>query len=154
MNSSGTPNFGPVPGSTPAADVASGAVLSLCDVPADAARIAGARRALHRWLGVLPVGDGVAADVVAACYEAMANVVEHAYRDRAGPATLEVAAEFREADRRLTVAVTDRGCWRAVPADVDRGTRGHGLALIRLLSSEAAVDPGPGGTRVTMTWRM
>lgn len=140
------------PAPHPGPGASTGGTLTFRHVPAEAPAINGVRHVLRSWLRALPLGDEIVTDVVSACYEAMANAVEHAYRDRGRGGTLDVAAEFRSAERRLTVAVSDRGRWREVPSASERGARGHGLPLIRLLAPESVVTAGPEGTRVTMSW--
>jgi len=105
------------------------------------------RRLLADWAA----GEGLDEDTVDAIvlsgYEAMANAVEHAYREQgAGP--VDVYADH--ADAMVTVRVTDRGRWRAPPSDP--GVRGRGLVLIHGLGSDARVASSEYGTTVTMTW--
>ena len=100
------------------------------------------RTALRRWLresGVAPADEN---DVLVACGEACANVVQHAYG--ATPGDMEI--EARLVDGSVEISVRDQGEWRP-PAD--RGG-GWGLQLIRGLMDTVDVDRGSGGTEVTM----
>jgi serine/threonine-protein kinase RsbW len=120
-----------------------------CRVPAVAERLVQLRRALADWVGRLGVTAQIVEDVVLATYEAMANVVEHAYRGCVS-GLLDLRAH---ADRmRDVITVTDYGRWRPPPAD--RGARGRGLPLIHSLAQRAEISPGRRGTTVTMTYRM
>lgn len=61
--------------------------------------------------------------LLSAAGEAVANAVEHAYRDReAGPVTLEASAS----ERTILVEVRDRGVWRESGSSAQRG-RGRGI---------------------------
>ena len=105
------------------------------------------RRLLADWAA----GEGLDEDTVDAIvlsgYEAMANTVEHAYRE-AGAGLVDVFADH--ADHVVTVTIADRGRWRTPPADP--GGRGRGLVLIHGLGTEARVASSAAGTTVTMTW--
>lgn len=108
--------------------------------------LASLRRMLAGWAR----GQGLEPDTVEAIvlcgYEALANVVEHAYGGRDG-GDVELAAS--RADRVVTVTVVDHGRWRAARSS---GERGRGLVLIRGMASRAEVDSSANGTAVTMTW--
>jgi serine/threonine-protein kinase RsbW len=120
-------------------------------VPAVKERLQHLRRVLADWATRVGLLAETVNDLVLAAYEAMANVVEHAYRDqRTG--TLDLHA-FADLDNHVvTVTVTDHGDWRPPPHDP--GLRGRGLSLIRGLTQHAAVDSGTDGTTVTMTFPM
>jgi PAS domain S-box-containing protein len=111
-------------------------------------RLAGLRRELRGWLAAVGVDGEAAADVLLACGEAAANAVEHAFPD--GPGELSVELRLA-AGRELTVRVADTGRWRRVPAP---GDRGRGLPLMRAVMDWVRVDPGEGGTVVTMRRRL
>jgi serine/threonine-protein kinase RsbW len=119
--------------------------------PATAERLAPLRRALADWATRIGVARHVIEDLVLATYEAMANVVEHAYRNCAG-GLLDLRARADRAHDTLTVTVTDHGQWR--PPPLDRGRRGRGLSLIRNLAERAEVRSTCRGTTVTMTYPM
>jgi anti-sigma regulatory factor (Ser/Thr protein kinase) len=85
--------------------------------------------------------------VVLSGYEALANVVEHAYGvDDGGAVELHATRVGRE----VTVVVVDRGRWQVPSAGPVDG--GRGLALIHGLSTRTDVSSTDRGTTVTMTW--
>lgn len=102
------------------------------------------RWAAHTGLSTLTVGD-----LVLACYEALANAVEHAYPSGGGPVDLVAA---RTADRRVLVTVRDYGRWRPPPSDP--GTRGRGLPMIKALAHRAEIQQDLHGTIVYMEWQL
>jgi anti-sigma regulatory factor (Ser/Thr protein kinase) len=111
-------------------------------------KLAGLRRELRGWLAAVSTDDDTTADVLLACGEAAANAVEHAFPDEPG----ELMVELRlSADRGLTLRVADTGRWRRVPAP---GDRGRGLPLMHAVMDSVRVEPGEGGTVVTMRRRL
>jgi anti-sigma regulatory factor (Ser/Thr protein kinase) len=106
--------------------------------------------ALRRLLAGWASGQGLEVDTVHAIalsgYEALANVVEHAYGDQDGGA---VELDAARVDRVVTVTVADHGQWRSARSS---GDRGRGLVLIRGLGSRSEVAGSEAGTTVTMTW--
>lgn len=117
-----------------------GLPLSL-ELPAWPRELANLRRALRTWLRRAEVQESVAAEIVVAVNEAAANAVEHAY----GLRDARFGVEARREDGAVVVTVRDRGRWREPRPGSERG---RGLALIRSLMDEVAVDPGPTGTTV------
>lgn len=104
------------------------------------------RRELNSWVLAVGVSKKVAYDLVLGCYEAMANVVAHAYP--AGTAgVVDVSARLRNND--IIVTVTDRGRWEP---GTDTAGGGLGLALIRRLSDGMDLRRDEHGTRVRMLW--
>jgi serine phosphatase RsbU (regulator of sigma subunit)/putative methionine-R-sulfoxide reductase with GAF domain/anti-sigma regulatory factor (Ser/Thr protein kinase) len=96
------------------------------------------RRWLHRW----GAGDDEVYDITVAVVEAATNAVEHAYAP--GRALFEVDAHH--ADGVVTVAIRDRGRWRA-----PRGThRGRGLSMMRALMESVDVHQDERGTEVVL----
>lgn len=92
--------------------------------------------------------DRTTADAVElACYEAMANVVMHAYGDDEGPLGVSATAY----PDRLQVVVSDEGQWRN-PTPQTHPDGGMGLDLISRLAHRANIDAHPDGTIVSMTW--
>ena len=115
-----------------------------CSVEADAAVL---RRRFHAWISLLTDPD-TADDLTLAVYEALANVVDHAYGHEGVPGPMMLRAEVTDAaPTTVTVTVTDHGAWRT---GTDPGTRGRGLALVRGLTTEASVLSSPAGTTVRM----
>lgn len=120
-------------------------------VRAEASQVTMLRQALDRWLSGLRLAEVGGQDVLLASYEALANAVEHAYRDGAS-GTLDLEATLIPGDRQVEVAIIDRGSWRANDTDPGTSSRGHGLTLINSLSDTATVAPAETGTVVTMRW--
>lgn len=123
----------------------------------------GVRTDLVGWVlaaGGCPEGaalDERLEDVATALYEALTNVVDHAYPD--GPGPLRVTARLAVADGSvgrgpdppwLEIEVADRGGWRPAPADP--GHRGRGLLLLSRLADGHEVHRGRDGTRVRLWW--
>jgi anti-sigma regulatory factor (Ser/Thr protein kinase) len=117
-------------------------------LPAAPERLAGLRRQLRAWLAAVGAADDAADDVLLACGEAAANAVEHAFPDGPGELTVELRLS---ADRALIMRVADTGRWRRVPAP---GDRGRGLPLMHAVMDSVMVEPGEGGTVVTMRRRL
>lgn len=122
---------------------------------ADAARV---RRRFRAWVGELADPD-IADDLTLAVYEALANVVDHAYHPaeadvdatEPGPMRLWAAASAPlPAGRALVVTVSDRGVWRRPR---DPGWRGRGLPLVHSLTT-ASLLVSAGGTTVQMHRRV
>ncbi|WP_345420695.1 ATP-binding protein [Actinomycetospora chlora] len=96
-------------------------------------------------------------DVASGLYEALTNVVDHAYTGGPGPIhlvarlTLSDGAEHdAPAHPWLEIEVADRGDWR--PADDDPGHRGRGLLLLSQVTDGHEVERAPDGTRVRLWW--
>ncbi|MGK5685031.1 SpoIIE family protein phosphatase [Actinoplanes sp. URMC 104] len=112
-------------------------------IGADRMQIALLRADLRGWLtahGVEPVCRDA---VLLACSEAVANAIEHGYRDDPFGMIDVVATVTADA---VEVRVTDRGTWRGPVTDV---ARGRGLQLIRESMDQVLFDRGD-GTTVTM----
>jgi serine/threonine-protein kinase RsbW len=124
--------------------VALGAELTLVrTIPADSTQIARLRKELRGWLTAHAVDDDSGHAVLLACSEAVANAIEHGYReDPAG--VVEVAA--RVLPDAVEIQVRDRGSWRPERSEI---ARGRGLDLIYQLMDEVSVDRDE-GTTVTM----
>jgi anti-sigma regulatory factor (Ser/Thr protein kinase) len=105
------------------------------------------RRHLVSWLR-RRAGDEVgrqADDVVLACWEAMANVLDHAYRGR--PGLIDVRARID--DDVLIVTVADQGRWATL---AERADGGRGLRLIQALVDGLDLRSTDNGTVITLTW--
>lgn len=118
-------------------------------VPAVAGRLAGLRHALAQWAARVGLTDEDAEALVLASYEAMANSVEHAYRDRT-QGLLDLRGEIDESQGRVVITVTDYGQWQ--PPQPSGGLRGRGLPLIQGLTATSTITPTTSGTTVTMFW--
>jgi serine phosphatase RsbU (regulator of sigma subunit)/anti-sigma regulatory factor (Ser/Thr protein kinase) len=115
-------------------------------LPAEPRTLAQMRRTLRRWLREAGVAPNDENEIVVACGEACANVVQHAYA--AAPGVVELEAT-RVGDS-IEVSVRDQGGWR--PA-ADRGG-GWGLSLIEALMDSVDVQRAPDGTEVRMRRRV
>jgi len=110
--------------------------------PATLASVGAARRAVRRFAAELDVDlDGV----MLAVTEAVANVVVHAYVDRA-PGTVELSGEASAAE--LELVVRDHGGGLAA-GGASRGA-GLGLPIIRRLAQRVELDDAPDGVVLTM----
>jgi serine phosphatase RsbU (regulator of sigma subunit)/integral membrane sensor domain MASE1/anti-sigma regulatory factor (Ser/Thr protein kinase) len=111
-------------------------------LPAEARMLVQVRGAVRRWLRESGIAHDDTAEILVACGEACANVVQHAYSGSTDPGPLEV--EARVTHGRLEMQVRDHGRWRA-PAD--RGG-GWGLQLMQGLMDDVDVEHTPAGTIV------
>ncbi len=110
-------------------------------LPADTASVRAVRAELKRWLGDrLPAEDVY--DIVLACSEACANVVEHAYALRRGE--LEVEGDVSASES--TIVVRDFGRWRAPRSS----NRGRGTPLMETIMDDVSINSGESGTEVVM----
>lgn len=135
-------DFDPVPGVGPSEFV-------FLDVPAHGEAISGIRHALVGWLGITDFDDDRSADIALAVYEAMANVVEHAYRDMDTTGTLDLRAGYSTVERALQVVVVDHGVWqRPAPNPM----RGNGIPLMTALCDGVSIGHSDAGTSVLMNW--
>jgi PAS domain S-box-containing protein len=118
----------------------------LLRLPAEPYVLASLRQTLRRWLKEIEATPEVANDILIACGEACANVIQHAYGAKEG--LLEV--DLVLLDGTVEVTVRDRGTWR--PSSGRDG--GHGERLMRGLMDSVDVDSGSGGTIVQMKRRL
>jgi serine/threonine-protein kinase RsbW len=102
------------------------------------------RHELVGWMCARGVAAEKAQDIGLASYEAMTNIVMHAYPSgTVGVLELDAAISPHS----IAVTVADRGRWHnGTPGD------GYGLTLIHRLSEHAEVVRGEHGTMVLMTW--
>ena len=121
------------------------------DIPATADQLPRIRRALTAWVQHLGVSADDATGVVLATYEAMANVVTHAYPHQQG--TFDVHAAYCHDQRYLTITVSDRGRWRLWSSN-SATHQGMGLQLIQALAADATVERGARGTTVRLGWHI
>lgn len=129
------------------ASVAHGTVLRLCH-SAHPAELRWIRRYVAAWADQHALPEHVLIDLQLAVGEAVANAVEHAYRDTE-PGTVDVGAEIRCTPGRdlvVAVRVTDHGSWRPVP--LVRGYRGRGLMVIERLARRVVVSGSRLGTEI------
>ena len=114
-------------------------------IGADRMQIALLRADLRGWLDAHGVDSPCRDAVLLACSEAVANAVEHGYRDDPFGMIDVVATVTADA---VEVRVTDHGTWRGATD----AARGRGLQLIRQSMDQVLFDHG-GGTTVTMRRR-
>ncbi len=125
--------------------------LTFVDIPAVAEALTPLRRALADWatLAGLPRCD--VDDLVLASYEAMANVVDHAYQPgQRGHFRLDARCT---ADLQILVTVSDYGRWHPLLANPS-SHRGRGLPLIYQLAHRVEVRHDQRGTTVQMRWQL
>lgn len=115
---------------------------------AKAEQLSGIRRSIEEWTEREGLSLDLSQMVALAVYEAMANVVEHAYRDD-GIGTLDV--EMRRDRDAVLAVVADEGHWH-VSTPEEQHHRGRGLELIERLAAQVTVLPSNTGTRVRMRW--
>ena len=115
---------------------------------AKAEQLTGIRRSVDDWCEQAGLPVELAQMVALAVYEAMANVVEHAYREE-GLGVLDV--EVRHEGDAVVAVVVDQGHWH-VTTPAEQRHRGRGLALIERLAGQVTVMPSPNGTTVRMRW--
>ena len=116
---------------------------------AKAEQLSGIRRSIEAWTERAGLSVDLSQMVGLAVYEAMANVVEHAYRED-GIGTLDV--ELRHDGDAVLAVVADEGHWHVSTPEEQRH-RGRGLALIERLAAQVTVLPSHGGTRVRIAGR-
>ena len=112
-------------------------------LPAEARNLVQVRSSLRRWLRESAVSEEDVNEILVACGEACANVVQHAYSESSAG---ELVVEARLDGEHLEVRVRDRGHWR--PA-AERGG-GWGLQLMGALMDDVAVEQSPAGTQVRL----
>lgn len=117
-------------------------------LPAEARNLVQLRSALRRWLRESAVVEEDTNEVLVACGEACANVVQHAYSEHSSAG--ELLLEARLDGERLEVRVRDHGHWR--PA-AERGG-GWGLQLMRALMDDVAVEHSAAGTEIRLRRRV
>ncbi|MFC0438333.1 SpoIIE family protein phosphatase [Kutzneria buriramensis] len=115
---------------------------------AKAEQLSGIRKSIEAWTERAGLSTDLSQMVGLAVYEAMANVVEHAYRDD-GIGNLDV--ELYHDGEAVVAVVADEGHWH-VSTPEEQQHRGRGLALIERLAAQVTVLPSPTGTRVRMRW--
>lgn len=138
-------------GNGSAARTGRAASLSYSAVPARADRLPAVRHCLAGWACNLGMGTEQIEGLVLATYEALANVVTHAYPGSTG--TFDLRARHLAERRVVEVTVTDHGHWRPPPADPGP-LAGRGLPLMHNLAESVRIEPGTRGTTVRMYWTL
>jgi anti-sigma regulatory factor (Ser/Thr protein kinase) len=123
-------------------------------IPAEPAVLSAVRHDLRDWAQDVGLGTPRIERLLLACQEALANAVEHGYRDTAdGRVEVRVALDDH---RCLTAVVTDHGRWLppvVSPPRTHPDLRGRGLTLMRALMQTVDVTATSRGTTVRMTER-
>ncbi len=118
-------------------------VRAVAAIPAQAAAL---RDLLANWALERGLPRELAEDLKLTAYEAMTNVVKHAYPDGTDGNTMTVTAAHD--DGTVTITVADEGRWR----DGRRPDGGRGLPIIRAFAPESSVTSTPTGTTVRLSW--
>ncbi len=119
-------------------------------LPAEPVALRELRVRLRDWLRELGAAASDRTDVELAVWEAAVNAIVHG-QPLAGDATVTIRASLDDAGRAV-IQVSDRGRWRP-PGAADPGRAwpgGQGLSVIRRITDELEIAPGPAGTTVTM----
>ncbi len=116
-------------------------------IGADRTQIGLLRADLRTWLAAHQVTEVDREAVILACSEAVANSMEHGYRDNPFGMVKVVATVTADT---VEVRVADHGGWRGASTDESRG---RGLRMIRESMDEVLFDRGD-GTLVTMRRRL
>jgi len=118
--------------------------------PPDAGELSAVRGRLRGWLSAHDLDELLIQDLLIAAGEACANGVEHGNRHGAGP-DMRLTVSCGQGE--LLMTVWDGGSWK--PPDAEPNPyRGHGLAMIRAMMDDVALETGPGGTTVSMRKRI
>ena len=118
--------------------------------PADTAQLRPVRSRLRAWLGGCGLDTPLAQDALVAAGEAVANAIEHGHRDNPGE---QIRLRAAVTAHRLLLTVTDSGTWLP-PGPEPTPYRGKGLTLMQAMMDHVSIDPGEGGTTVTMDVRI
>lgn len=104
------------------------------------------RARFQQWLQTRGAPAALVDDLTLAVYEALANVVEHAYP----PDYLQpmMRLQARVDHHQVLVTISDHGRWRTPPPEP--GYRGRGLIMMRSLTTELDVHHTHEGTTVQM----
>ncbi|MFI9383454.1 ATP-binding protein [Kutzneria sp. NPDC052558] len=132
---------------TDSEDAPAVADLLLTGHPAVAEALSRAREQLTAWARSAGLDDEQVDDAALAVYEAMANIVDHAYEQPGGTFDLHAC---RCGDL-VTVTVADRGRWKP-PESGAPNWRGRGLLIMERATSALDVSRHAMGTTVRMSW--
>lgn len=118
-------------------------------IPSEVAALGAIRWRLACWALTTGLSNATVDDLVHATYEALANSIQHAYRDREG----EIHLAAKHTATHVVVTVTDHGRW-FVPHPAAR--RGLGIRLMHELADDIRITSNEGspGTTVRLSWRL
>lgn len=103
------------------------------------------RVCFQRWLRALGAPRGLIEDLCLAAYEALTNVVDHAYHPGHPDPIMSLRAHADHGQ--LTITISDQGRWRPPQRS---GYRGRGLIMMRALTTELHLHPTAEGTTVQL----
>jgi anti-sigma regulatory factor (Ser/Thr protein kinase) len=110
------------------------------EVPAQPEQLGIMRRAVAAWADANCLSEQSRYDLQLALGEAVANSIEHAYRDGT-PGTVSYGLTLT-GSWEVRARVVDHGVWRTPPDDP--GHRGRGLELLGALARELRIDTSGG----------
>lgn len=122
--------------------------LFLVQLAATSQAVGRVRESLRSWLDEHRLSPDDQLAMLVAVGEACTNAVEHAYTSRG---TNLVRVEACRRDGEVTCCVTDSGAWKD---NAVRTARGNGLAIMQELMDHVEIERRPGGTAVTLTYRI
>jgi serine/threonine-protein kinase RsbW len=104
------------------------------------------RIALRQWLHTAGVAPPLAEDLMLAGYEALANVVDHAYTPDHPHPGMRLRAEVCLPLLRITI--TDHGRWRSPTSEA--AYQGRGLAVMRAVTTRTHLIQSTHGTTMIL----
>ncbi|WP_173128622.1 ATP-binding protein [Kibdelosporangium persicum] len=109
------------------------------------------RHAISGWARRLGFDGHHVEDMMLAVDEAVANAIEHGYRDRPAddPGIVMLFAASMPAQGMAHVVVADNGSWRP---PTDSGFRGRGLSIIQKITNLFELHYDHTGTVTRMAW--
>ncbi|WP_165913137.1 ATP-binding protein [Tamaricihabitans halophyticus] len=119
-------------------------------IPARTEQLTPLRHALDEWAIQAGVSPADREALTLASYEAMTNVVLHAYSGTNGELTLHATRLTAEA--RVRVTVTDYGSWRSPARSDGQLAHGRGLPIMHAMASDTTIETTRLGTTVRMYW--
>jgi anti-sigma regulatory factor (Ser/Thr protein kinase) len=125
-----------------------------CAGAADAVTAAELRRILQRWLReATGLSAGVRDDIILGANEALANCVEHAYRDHHTIGTMRLQVRHDPTARSIKVCVSDRGTWhQPLQRKLSDPRASRGIILMHTLADHCTIEARPGGTTVCLDY--
>ncbi|WP_414938244.1 ATP-binding protein [Amycolatopsis sp. cmx-11-51] len=115
------------------------------EVSAVSAQAARLRNVLAEWARAQGLSAELAEDVKLTAYEAMTNVIRHAYAG--GTDNLMTVTAVRAAGW-ITITVADTGSWR----EGHRPGGGRGVPIIATFAPKSSVTTTSAGTTVSVSW--
>ncbi len=117
---------------------------------ADGETVANFRDRVRAWLErTTEIDRQRGCDILLATDEALANCVDHAYRDSPTGGTMTLHLAHNPDQATIKICVTDTGRWCEPDAAAD-ARRGRGLLLMHGLADACIIDGGTTGTTVCL----